>query len=244
MNIEECINEFNIYVSNYNMKNPNIKLKYKHSFRVMEIIEEIAIKMKLSSEDVTLAKVIGLLHDIGRFEQLKEFKTYKDIDMDHGEYGAKVLFENGLIRKFVSSKKYDNIIRKAIKEHNKFKITGRFNEKELLFAKLIRDADKIDIFKVVTMKKWSGFVHKPTKEVVDTFMNKETIDNKITKNGTDSTIARMAFLYDLNFKESFEVLREKKYFEKWLDSIKVGDDMKEEFEKFKKISLEKLKEGV
>ena len=49
------------------------------------------------------------------------------------------------IRKYIENDKYDEIIRKAIKNHNKFEIEKRLTEKELIFAKIIRDADKIDI---------------------------------------------------------------------------------------------------
>ncbi len=244
MDFEKCLEEFTRYVNNYKMKNINIKLKYDHSIRVMKLMEKIATFLGLTQEEIDLAKIIGLLHDIGRFEQLAKFKSFKDANMDHGDYGIEVLFQNNLIRNFITSSKYDQVIKMAIKYHNKFKIPGNLNKRNEFYAKIIRDADKIDIFKVLNQKKWSGFVSAPSKEVLEKFLNKETIENELVKNGTDTTIARMAFIYDLNYNASFKVLRQTKYLEKWLDNIKVGDNERDNFEKLKTILLNKLKEGV
>ena len=66
-------------------------------------------------EDENLAKLIALLHDIGRFEQIRLYHTFSDKDsINHAEFGAKLLFEDGLIRKFVETDKYDKIIKNAI----------------------------------------------------------------------------------------------------------------------------------
>lgn len=69
-----------------------------------------------------MAKIIALLHDIGRFEQVKQTKDFADNkNFEHANYGVKVLFEDNLIRKFVKDNKYGNIIKKAIYNHNRYK---------------------------------------------------------------------------------------------------------------------------
>ena len=139
---------FKDYVDTFDLDNKNIKLKYFHTLEVANISYEIANLMNLSEEDKDLAKLIGYLHDIGRFVQIEKTKTFKDKNMDHADYGVKVLFEEDLIRKFIDTNKYDEIIRKAIKNHNKYEILDEVNDKEKLFANIIRDSDKIDIFRV------------------------------------------------------------------------------------------------
>ena len=63
--------------------------------------------LNLSEEDILLAELIGLLHDIGRFEQIKNYHTFLDKEsIDHAEYGNKILFEDDLIRNFITE---DNI---------------------------------------------------------------------------------------------------------------------------------------
>ena len=97
MDLELIKKIFDDYVKEFDNTNRDINYKYKHSYRVYKLSEQIAKMMNLSAEDVKLASVIGLLHDIGRFEQLKEFSSYNDVNLDHGEFGAKLLFEYGFL---------------------------------------------------------------------------------------------------------------------------------------------------
>ena len=99
--------------------------------------EESAENMNLSEEQVKLATLIGLLHDIARFEQMKRYGTYKDkISIDHGDFAIEILEKDNFIRKFIETDKYDNIIKIAIKNHNKYKIENLEGE-ELLQSKII-----------------------------------------------------------------------------------------------------------
>lgn len=94
---------FKEYTGHYNISDEKIKLKVDHTYRVAALSERIANSLGLSEKDVELAWLIGMLHDIGRFEQLKNFGTFSDADsIDHAKYGVKILFEDGLIEKFVA----------------------------------------------------------------------------------------------------------------------------------------------
>ena len=53
-----------------------VRLKIVHTYGVVKQSEEIAKRMRLSEEDTELARMIALLHDIGRFEQLKRFDSF------------------------------------------------------------------------------------------------------------------------------------------------------------------------
>ena len=48
-----------------------------------------------------------LLHDIGRFKQIKLYDNFIDNmeNNDHADYGVKILFEENLIRKFIEDDK-------------------------------------------------------------------------------------------------------------------------------------------
>lgn len=103
-------------------------------------------------EDIDLAWLIGILHDIGRFEQLRRYQTFFDYrSMDHAKYGVHVLFEEGHIKDFIASSEENDVIRAAIGEHNVYEVRGDLSKRELHFARLIRDADKLDIFRVYVM---------------------------------------------------------------------------------------------
>ena len=62
---------FEQYLNGYDRNNDKVKLKIVHTYGVVAQSTEIARRMELSEEDRSLARIIALLHDIGRFEQLK-----------------------------------------------------------------------------------------------------------------------------------------------------------------------------
>ena len=117
---EKALKTFNIYVSKYNPEDEKIKLKIEHIQRVAKHANDIAENLKLSKEDIDLAWLIGLLHDIGRFEQLKEFNSFDDSNIDHADLGVKILFEEGYIKSF-----------EEIKDDNQgtIRITLKYDEK-------------------------------------------------------------------------------------------------------------------
>ena len=88
---------FENYLNDYDQKNEKIKLKIVHTYGVMECSKKITEDMKLSAEDCELAQIIGLLHDIGRFEQLKCYNSFEPGTMDHAAFGVRILFEERLI---------------------------------------------------------------------------------------------------------------------------------------------------
>ena len=93
--------EFESYLNGYDRENDRIKLKIIHTYGVVKQAEELAGRMHLSAEDTDLARLIALLHDIGRFEQLKRYDSFEPGTMDHAAYGVKVLFDEGMIRRFL-----------------------------------------------------------------------------------------------------------------------------------------------
>lgn len=136
---------FESYLDEYDREDDKIQLKIVHTYCVVDAAEEIATRMHLREEDVQLAKIIGLLHDIGRFEQIKRFHSFEPGTMDHAMYGADLLFgPEQMIRRFVTDPSFDQLICVAIAKHSDFKLEGIEDERTLLHARLIRDADKLD----------------------------------------------------------------------------------------------------
>ena len=92
---------FSQYVKPYDITNEKISLKIKHTFRTVEVARLIANDLKLAKEQALLAELISLLHDIGRFEQIRRYDTFRDIDsIDHADLGVEILFKEGKIREF------------------------------------------------------------------------------------------------------------------------------------------------
>lgn len=219
MDIENAKQEFTKYAEQSDMNDPRIKRKFGHSFRVMQEAEGIAKSLNLSDEDIEIAKLIGLLHDIGKFSQ--EYKN-----KDHGDLGAEILIKDDYIRNYIKETKYDNIILKAIKNHNKFAIENGLNDKELLFSKIIRDADKLDIFYEGVEFFWtrqdeiqSVSSSKISPEIMEQFKAKRTIDRKQIKTPVDGVLSFLSFIFDLNFEFSYNRIRKQKYIERILEKF-------------------------
>ena len=95
IDLEKAKNEFINYTNNYDSNNPHIVSKIGHTFRVMEWSRRIAESLDLSQEDIELASLIGLLHDLARFEQRRLYNTFADCkSIDHGDLAVTILEEN------------------------------------------------------------------------------------------------------------------------------------------------------
>ena len=124
-----------------------------------------------------------------------------------------------MITEFVESREYDNLIRQAVLNHSFFKINDDVTGDALIFSKIIRDADKLDIFNLFTfddpvqMGKDSGYVNNDlvTKEVKDAFFNGKQITKDNLNTLMDWFINMVGFVFDLNYKKSFEILAEKEF---------------------------------
>ena len=246
---------FKEYLKGYDVNNGAIKIKIVHTYGVIEKSEYIAKALNLSDEQINLAKLIALLHDIGRFEQRKTLKEFEDFKgLDHAEYGLQVLFKDGWIRKFVESDKYDSIIYKAIQNHNKYQIQGNLTNEELLQAEIIRDADKLDNFRVKETEDFENMFHYNPEtinyetisdKVYETFMNCKQIDVKERKTQIDIWISYIAFIFDLNFDISLKNIQENRYINKLIERIDYkNEDTKVKIEKIRKCANDYIKERL
>ena len=226
---------FKEYLKNYNINEGSIALKIRHTCEVVKKSEYIATRLELDKENIELAKIIALLHDIGRFEQIKKFNEFNDKNIEHAEFGVKILFENNLIRNFVKENKYDTIIQKSIYNHNKFSIEENLNDIELLHCKIIRDADKLDNFRVKEKDKFEDMFPKIynsetinyeniSSKVYKDFMQHKCIKLEDRKTIIDYWVCVIAFIFDLNFSVSLEYIKENNYIDILVDRIEYKND--------------------
>ena len=126
-----------------------------HTQAVAENCIYISKHLGLSEYDCDLAWLIGELHDFARFGQAVVTETFRDSDKyNHAKLGTSLLFKHGMIEDLVSD--YDKIcdedkivMQKAVYHHSDFKLPDDLTERELLFCKIIREADQIDIFRTI-----------------------------------------------------------------------------------------------
>ena len=274
INRKNVINAFAEYVRNYDPSDEKIKLKIDHTYRVAGLCQSIAKSLNLSEADVDIAWLLGMLHDIGRFEQIRRFGTFSDADsVDHAEFGADLLFKEGLIRKFAegyyekcelvgagneeagqaysrqkdcqkdykedcdegklnseqvkcNEGKLAGLLELAIRQHNKYRVKEGLTERQLMFCNILRDADKVDIFKVnaevpmeiiydvTTEELKNGII---TKEVLDSFYRKETVLKSLRKSAVDHIVGHISLLFEIVYPESYRQAKEQGYVYKLLD---------------------------
>lgn len=218
IDIQKAICSFERYISHYDMNESSIHLKIVHTYEVIEIMKKLCLWLKLSDEDTDIALLIALLHDIGRFEQYTVYKSFEDYKtVDHALYSSYLLFRDGLIREFVEDNQYDDIIRISIEQHNKYKIDDNIEERILMFVHLIRDADKLDNFRVKETETIETLFKISLEElekeeitdcIYEQFKNKNLIYGPSRKTHLDMWLSYIAFIYDLHFKESFVYINE------------------------------------
>lgn len=222
IDIKKAKQELKKYVSNYDLENDRIRAKVAHIERVAQISKEIAESLNLSKEDIQLAELIGLLHDIGRFEQVKRCNTFVDKNsINHGKLGVEILFQDGLIRKFIEDDKYDKIIETAILNHNRSPKDLEFTNKiEEIHSKIIRDADKTDIMYILTFGKkevaWEKddlSNEKISDEIYREFIEDKSINYKEIKTSADILVTHFAYIFDFNYKYGLQQIKEKGYVE-------------------------------
>ena len=204
---KRILDRFYTYVDSYNKSDEKVRLKIEHTIRVASLCEDIAKSIDLSADDCSLLWLLGILHDIGRFEQLKRFSTFNDaLSIDHAALSAKLLFDDGMIRDFIDFKSEDNLLHIAVKSHNLFKIPSNLSERETLFCNILRDADKVDIFRVnvefpleeiynVTTKDLKNAII--THEVMQSFYEEHATLRSFKKTSIDNLAGHISLIYEL-----------------------------------------------
>ena len=227
---------FKEYISNYDITEPRINIKVIHMYHVAENSRKIAESLGLSKEEQNLAELIGLLHDLGRFEQVKWYHTFSDKNsIDHGQKSVEVLFADNWIQKFVEESNYNAVIYKAINNHNKFEIERGLSEYEVLHCKIVRDADNVDIYRaaldenqriedfgLIGCEDLSKEILSP--EFFEDFKKEKLLLYSKAKTDMDIMVAIIAHIYALNFKESLEIIKENDYINRFIKRINCQDE--------------------
>lgn len=237
--------EFKKYLEQYDLNNKEIAMKISHSYHVADLANKLAKRMELNEEQTSIVKTMGLLHDIGRFVQFKKTGMYNDLKskINHAEIADMYLFVENHIKDFGIQEEYIPILRIALINHNKLKIDEDSKEEELFYAKFLRDIDKIDIFRQqATYEEW--LYENVTKEVEKDFKHHHLVDNKNVKTKTDELVAELGFTFDINFKESYELLNDTDNLELFLSVVDIQKGKETEFDSIKKEVRDYLKERL
>lgn len=232
----------------------NFNIKKEHSLRVAANAQQLADYLELSEEDAKVAVTAAVFHDIGRFKQLIDFNTFNDnVSADHADYAVEILKEKDVLQDF--DEPLQQLVFVAIQLHNKLSLPAKLNQREKLHAKLLRDADKLDILKVLTdyyTDKGKPPNHTLTWELpkannVSPQVAKEVLAGKLVskhevKSELDVKIMQLSWVYDINYKPSFELIFRNRFLEKIFSTLPKNDRIIEIYRKIKVFAENKLME--
>ena len=243
---------FSDYVKGYNSKDEKVRLKIEHTYRVANLCERIAESMGCAGEEIDFAWLTGLLHDVGRFEQLRNFGTFNDAQsIDHAAYGADILFKEGKIRDYITDDGKDGLLENVVRYHSAYRLPAGFDVDTRKFCDILRDADKIDILRVNVDFPLEEIYNVTTEELRNASVSEAVMESlkeghatlrSLKKTAVDNVVGHISLVFELVYPESLRILGEQGYLEKLLSFESWNEKTKGQFKEVRKIMAEYLKE--
>lgn len=228
---------FEQYVRKYDMNNIDIKARYFHSLKVMELARELATGLGIfSEEEVAVCELIGLFHEIGNFSKTPNYQMDDDIN-DSYNRTIDVLFNKKLIREISKETKYDTVIKMAIFAYDKNGFPADIDEKGRHMCAIIKDAHNLDSFRLFVNYPYvdTRISSYPNNLVYEDFTKFKTISPRVTDNASDTVLMVLSKMYAFNYKYSYYLLKENNYVAKLFDSLTFDNKEIEDF--YKKIFM-------
>ena len=204
-----------------------MQLKYEHTRLVVENAEAIARSERFTDEERFVAVASALLHDTGRYEQLARYNTFKDSDsVDHAVFSHDIVKEKGWLRGLSAAElaaPYEEKILAAVLYHNRREIPTGLDPLTELASHTVRDADKLDIFRVLedqiahsdwrhdSRAFWNLAVGvPPNPEVVKAIRERRPVAYQQIKSLSDFVLIQVGWMIsDLHFATSRRLCRER-----------------------------------
>src|SRR3989339_2110105 len=233
--LREFENWFDEYVNSFYGEdkyiNANIRLKHEHARRVVEEMRYLTESLELDENQKRIAETIALFHDIGRFEQFARYRTYHDPkSIDHNKLGVKILCEKKILDIDPVERQ---LIEKAVGLHGIKQLPADLTNQEALYCKLIRDADKLDIYHVVITghrkyladpENFDLEVELPNEpvvspEIIEAVLQGQRVGYEYLKTWNDMKDLQLGWVYDVNFAAALLRIKERKLLEQIIDFL-------------------------
>jgi len=262
LNVEDLLyfkNWFSSYVASFASDDPeiskNIDLKYGHTMRVCKEAVDIGKDLMLAPSDLLLAETTALFHDVGRFEQYRKYRTFSDKkSVNHAAFGVEILRQRGVLNRLAPP--VQELILKVIAYHNRASLPDDESPLCLFFSRLLRDADKLDIWWVLTeyyRMKAAGETNETIElDLPDTpgisptiyanLIHGEVILFEKMKNLNDFKLFQVGWVYDINFTPTLKSLKERDYLSKIQVVLPDIDEVRKIFETVHSYMDHRLKE--
>lgn len=218
-------NKFNSFASSFLSKdkvcNDHIELKREHTHRVCDEMKFLAVQTGLSNEKTAIAYIIALFHDIGRFGQFCKYRTFDDSrSINHAALSVETIKSEGFFDNI--PEKYHELIIKTILNHNIPYPDFSEDDEITFFSKLLRDADKLDIWNVITQDELRQVIEQDDEELIyevplqifQRFVNREIVNMNLTNSVNDMRLMRISWVFDIYFNATFTEIKKRGLLEK------------------------------
>ena len=217
---------FLAYAAGYDVSDPKIQLKIAHTARVARLCERIAASAGVKEPE--LAWLSGMLHDIGRFEQVRRYHTFSDArSVNHALLGAELLFAEGLLPRFAPglTPEQERILEAAVRHHSAYRLPEGLPPEEGAYCRILRDADKLDIFRVNCETPLEEIYNVSTRELRNSpvsegvrqcFINRTAVPRNERRSPADYAVAIVCLKFELVFPVSRAIAREQGYVDRLL----------------------------
>lgn len=203
----------------------NYDLKIEHTRRVRGFMEQLSASIGMPPGERALASAIALCHDVGRFPQYRDYGTFNDsLSINHASLAVQVLKRQGVLDNLAEESRI--LLLQAVALHNAFIIPNDLDPDLRRFTLLIRDADKLDIWRVMI----EHFTSPPEKRAAAVAWSlPETgscseraiaevaagrmLCRSLLESADDFKLLQLSWVFDLNFTESFAIMDELGYLE-------------------------------
>ncbi len=237
-------NWFEQYVNKYFISFPEFEkyffYKKIHTDHVGRIIVDISQSLYLNETERMLAELIAFLHDIGRFEQFARYQTFSDANsVNHGQLGVDVIKSHHLLSDLDTNSR--NIVLKSVLYHNRFSLPDDEDDRVLFYSKLVRDADKLDIYRLFVdyyhnkCYNDNTIVHglnddgRVSTKICYELLNKKMPNKMAVRTLNDFKLLQISWIFDLNYQRTFQLLCEKDYLRQLFDTLPQTELVKKVF---------------
>ena len=204
----------------------HVRLKEEHTARVCEEMRLITEGMGLSREEEHLAQAAALLHDVGRFEQIRKYRTYADPkSVNHGQLGVEILDKEGILNDLSANERA--ILKTSVHWHSAKTLPEGLDEQTAMFCKLVRDADKLDVLDLLigNFRRYYDdpehfdleveFSDRPdvSEPVIQSVLDRRLVDYRQIQTLHDAQLVLLGWVYDVNFSQTLRRIVRKQYLE-------------------------------
>lgn len=203
-----------------------LRIKVVHCAHVAADCEGIARELGWNESEVAVAIILGYLHDIGRFSQYTQYKTFRDPDsVNHAQLGCEVLEKARVLDGFPPAER--QVIHDGVFYHNRRELPPGLPGESLRFIQLVRDADKLDIFRVVHEAISQNHLQDYPEITLGLDLNgpvspdllEDVRSGKIggyhkLKSLMDACLIQVSWVYDLNYLPSLARMKQRMILEK------------------------------